>query len=117
MTTASFTYNRTIPAVTKEVAEKIKQLVSASDRHASVILFGSRARGDASEESDWDFLVLTDRDDAASLADTLRIKIRKEVEVPLNIAVSLIVKNRQVWEDDYAVTNIYESIAAEGLAL
>ncbi len=38
---------------------KIKEQVSKEDENASVILFGSRARGDYREDSDWDILVLT----------------------------------------------------------
>ena len=43
----------------------------------------------------------------------MRIKV-KMVE---DIAVSLLVKNKLVWEDDYAVTNIYDSIREEGIVL
>ncbi|MBC7890457.1 MAG: nucleotidyltransferase domain-containing protein, partial [Ferruginibacter sp.] len=38
------------------------------DGTASVILFGSRARGDAANDSDWDFLILTWHTDTDSLA-------------------------------------------------
>lgn len=102
---------------TKEVAASVKELVLQYDSSASVLLFGSRARGDASAESDWDFFVLTNETDTEKFAALLRTEIRLRVENKWDIAISLIVKNRQVWGDDYAVTNIYESIAEEGLAI
>ena len=107
--------SHTIPFESKAVSMLVKRCINSFDEGAIIILFGSRARGDASQESDWDFLVLTDRKDTELLASELRKKIQEEVELPLNVAVSLIVKNKLIWEDDYAVTNIYESIREEGI--
>lgn len=39
--------------------QQVKQAVQQVDLQAEVWLFGSRARGDARPDSDWDFLVLT----------------------------------------------------------
>ena len=47
----------------------------------------------------------------------MRREIRIQVEMVHDIAVSLILKNKMVWEDDYAVTNIYDSIKEEGIVL
>ena len=104
-----------MPLESKAVSILVKNCVGSYDEGAKVILFGSRARGDASQESDWDFLVLTDQKDTELLAAALRKKIGKEVELKLDVAVSLIVKNKLVWERDYAVTNIYQSISEEGV--
>ncbi len=109
-------YSQLAPEV-KEVADAVKEVTLSADADASVYLFGSRARGDASEESDWDFLILTDTIQTEELAALLRSKVRTDVESRWHIAVSLIVKNRKLWEDDYAITNIYESIAEEAVAI
>ena len=106
-----------IPAEHKVVAEKVKAVVRSVDPLAITILFGSRARGDASEESDWDFLVLSNANDVETLASIMRKEMRIRVEMVYDIAVSLLVKNKMVWEDDYAVTNIYDSIREDGIAL
>ncbi len=42
------------------VCRRIKAAVLAIEPEAEVLLFGSRARGDAREDSDWDVLVLLD---------------------------------------------------------
>lgn len=106
-----------IPLESMAVATLVKKNIQSADATSSVILFGSRARGDAENDSDWDFLVLTQKKDAAVLADELRKIIRKEVELKYDVAISLIVKNEALWENDYAVTNIYESISEEGILL
>ena len=48
-------------ATDTEFLHRVKATVQAIDPTAEVWLFGSRARGDAREDSDWDFLVLTDQ--------------------------------------------------------
>jgi uncharacterized protein len=109
--------SHTIPAESRTVAALVKKYIRLADATASVILFGSRVRGDAEDDSDWDFLVLTKKQDAGVLADELRkIKLR-EVELKYNVAISLVVKNAILWESDYPVTNIYESITEEGVLL
>lgn len=95
----------------------VKKQILLTDATASVILFGSRARGDAEQDSDWDFLVLTKQTDTDLLSDKLRKKILREVELKYNVAISLMVKNAALWQSDYAVTNIYESINEEGILL
>ena len=39
---------------------KIKQAVQAIEPQAQIFLYGSRARGDAQPDSDWDILILVD---------------------------------------------------------
>ncbi len=45
----------------------IKIQVLKEDENASLILFGSRARGDYREDSDWDVLVITKKEADARL--------------------------------------------------
>jgi predicted nucleotidyltransferase len=106
-----------IPAESRAMAALVKKQVLLADNAAKVILFGSRARGDAAKDSDWDFLVLTQQANTDALADKLRKIMLREVELKYDVAVSLIVKNEAVWQNEYAVTNIYESIAEEGILL
>ena len=60
-----------IPAEHKMIAQNVKAVVKSVDPLAITILFGSRARGDASVESDWDFLVLSNTDDVETLASPM----------------------------------------------
>jgi len=46
-----------------QIFEEIKTLKRKILPNEKVILFGSQARGDAHEESDWDLLVLLDKDE------------------------------------------------------
>ena len=53
--------------MTAKTNQQIKDAITGKARQivpvgAEVILFGSRARGDAREDSDWDVLILLDKD-------------------------------------------------------
>ena len=45
----------------KEVVELVRSSVRRSERDARILLFGSRARGTARKDSDWDVVVLLNR--------------------------------------------------------
>jgi uncharacterized protein (UPF0332 family)/predicted nucleotidyltransferase len=51
---------RTLPARDRALLDRIRDTVRAVEPGAEIILYGSRARGDAGPESDWDLLVLLD---------------------------------------------------------
>lgn len=52
----------TITETEKVILKKCCDSIREIDPSAEVILYGSRARGDAEPESDYDLLVLIDRD-------------------------------------------------------
>ena len=50
----------------------IRDTIREAEPTAQIILYGSRARGDARENSDWDVLVIVDKD-TTNLADFRRL--------------------------------------------
>ena len=54
------------------VLQQVASAIRAVEPDARIILYGSRARGDAAPESDWDFLVLLDGDVDRARRDRVR---------------------------------------------
>ena len=83
----------------------------------SVMLFGSRARGDNREDSDWDLLVLLDREGRANWKDY------DEIGYPLNEFfwsrnqdVNTIIQTRDEWQDK-CFTPFYKNVMQDAIAL
>lgn len=97
------------------ILNKVKSTILSVDKKAKVILFGSRARGDNREDSDWDFLILTSFPENNISKDKFRDKIF-DTELELEQAISTIIHNKKRWED-YEVTPFYQNITEEGIEL
>jgi len=46
----------------KNILMEIKRLVEEKDASAKIYLYGSRAKGTAKKDSDWDLLILLNRE-------------------------------------------------------
>jgi uncharacterized protein len=101
----------------EEILQKIKKAVLLIEPLADVILFGSRAREDYQEYSDWDFLVLVDGSVDIVRTDRIRHSLY-EIEWETGEVISTIVKSRQLWNDpDYRIVPLHKSVEREGIRL
>lgn len=99
-----------------EILKEIKQAVLQVDSEADVLLFGSRARGDFHEESDWDVLVLMDKEESdyefkSRIRDALY-----SLELKLGEVISGVIRNRVFWEKLNA-TPFYWEVQKDGKIL
>jgi uncharacterized protein len=97
------------------VLNKIKSAILQVDQNATIILYGSRARGDFRKDSDWDFLILTDLPETKNTKDQFR-DIIFETELDLEEPVSTIIHNRNVWMD-YEIMPLHILIDKEGVVI
>lgn len=95
--------------------QEVKRYVQEIDPQAEVWLFGSRARGDAHDDSDWDFLVLTDK-----LVDRCYKKLVRDnlfyLELNSERIIGTIIQNKATWKD-MEVTHLYQNVSQDGRAL
>src|SRR5690606_13025621 len=101
----------------KHIASLIKKRLSVKDPHAEIILFGSKARGDASVDSDWDILILTDKPVLNHLKEEVYRNELFEIELETGEAISAIILSKQDWNRKYSVTPLYMNIQKEGIRL
>ena len=96
--------------------KSIKACITAVDSNAEVILFGSRARGDARKDSDWDLLILTTGSVDIRMEQRFRHKLF-ELEIEYGQAISTRVYSKEDWVKKQSVTPLYREIKKEGVAL
>ncbi|NBC08369.1 MAG: nucleotidyltransferase domain-containing protein [Bacteroidetes bacterium] len=92
---------------------EVEKAVRSIDLGAKVILFGSRARGEAREDSDWDFLILTSQEVTPALEDKFRTKLY-ELELEYEQVISSVIENNQNW-DNYLNSEFYKNVQTDGI--
>ena len=97
--------------------KQVKEAVLKIEPTAGVILYGSRARGDANAESDWDFLVLVDGPVDAERVDRIRHRLY-EIEWESDRILSSIVRSREEWSHQpLSDTPFHSNVEIEGIVL
>jgi uncharacterized protein len=100
-----------------QLIKKIKKIVRAEDPTAKVILYGSRARGNYSSESDWDILVLMNKADV-SFKDEQNIRHKLyDVELEAGESISTFVYSIHDWNTRLSVTPFFQNVSREGIYL
>ena len=95
------------------IPQQVKEKVKAIDSQADVILFGSRARGDAREDSDWDFLILLDKTVSFEEEKNIRRKVY-EVELEVDEVIATVIEGKSHWEM-LKVTPFYKNVQKDGI--
>ena len=98
------------------IATRIRTEIKRIDPKAKVVLFGSRARGDAKKDSDWDLLILIDSLNIREKEDLFRDKIY-DLELETGEIISMFVYNNKDWSSRHKITPLYKSIKKEGVVL
>lgn len=104
-----------VKSLEKKIFAAVKEKVLAIDDTAKVILFGSRARGDARKDSDWDFLILTSKEVTFALKTEFRHSIY-DVELETSEAISTIIQNKNDW-DKQPFLELHKNIAEDGVEI
>lgn len=94
----------------------IKKAVLEVVPDAGVILFGSRARKEAREESDWDILVLTDEQVDEKFKRKVRDRLFYE-GLEKEICISSLIFNKNDWNGKFNRYPLFLEIKKEGIAV
>ena len=100
-----------------EILKKIKSSLQLADPNAETYLFGSRARGNNREDSDWDLLILVD-EPAITLAieDKFRSPLY-DIELESGQLISCFIYTKDFWSESLLYSPLYKSVNKEGVRL
>ncbi len=101
----------------KDLMKQIKEAVLEIEANAEISLYGSRARGDSDDQSDWDFLILLDGKVDDQRTDKIRHRLY-ELEWESGEVISSIVRNKKEWNSmPLKSMPIHHAIEKEGIRL
>jgi len=99
------------------IFQLIKKSVSNTEPNATLILYGSYGRGDYRDDSDFDLLVLIDKDNIKRF-DQKRIKYPLyDIEFDTGTIISPLIFSKKEWELRHKNTPFYENVTREGKIL
>ena len=102
---------------TNELVLEISRLVRNSEPDATVILYGSYARGDEKNDSDIDILVLLEKD-RITPSDEQRVSYPLyELEFETGYIINPLVISKRDWEKRHRITPFYQNVQREGVIL
>ena len=103
--------------INQPILIQIKKLVETQEPKATLILYGSFARGDNNVNSDIDLVILVDKD-KLSISDENRIKYPLyDLEFDTGQIISPLVFSKKDWEHRHKITPFYENVKREGVVL
>ncbi len=108
--------SRTRPQrIPEDLRQSVLQAVHNVEPDARVFLYGSRARGDADSDSDWDLLILVDGPVEPRRKDAIRHRLY-EVEWDLDEVISSMIFSEQDWASPlYRAMPFRQNIDREGM--
>ena len=104
--------------ISKEsILSKIKNTVLAIEPEATVILYGSFARGDNQIESDMDVLILLDKEKISRDDEKKITRPLYQLELATNQVISPLIKPKKTWYELYPNTPLFINIKREGIVI
>ncbi|RLD53566.1 MAG: nucleotidyltransferase domain-containing protein [Bacteroidetes bacterium] len=100
-----------------KILNRIKDIVNQTNPNTEVFLYGSRARGTAKADSDWDVLILLNSDKLTFDLEKSFIDNLYEIIIETGEVISPLVFTKNEWNGKYRITPLFENIQKEGIRL
>ncbi len=100
-----------------EIIDRIVKLANEKYPDSEIFLYGSQARGDAKNISDWDILVLLDSPNIPFNVETKLMDEFYELELKTGAIISPLIYSKADWNKNHSITPLYENIQKEGIKI
>jgi len=101
----------------KNVIELIKKLSHSKYPDSEVYLYGSRARGDAKSDSDWDLLILLDEPNISFELETKIMDDYYELELETGEVIAPLIYSKHDWTTSHTISSLYQNVERESIKL
>ena len=101
----------------KTILAACKSAIESIDTGAEVVLYGSRARGVATDEYDYDHLVLCDSPSTIENEDRFR-RALYDIQLETSTVITVVMANREEWNSPLTqAMPLHQNIKRDGSAL
>lgn len=109
--------NRAAARASEELLDRVRRTIEEAEPAAQVVLFGSRARGDAGPDSDWDLLILLDGPVSPERAAAIRQRL-SDLGRENGVFLSAVIHSQADWQSArLRALPLHENVTREGRLL
>jgi predicted nucleotidyltransferase len=105
------------PQKTDWFLKRIKIIVQEREPSAKIYLYGSHARETSTKNSDWDLLILVNKDEITDEVERNILDPLYELEFDTGEVISPMVYSDKEWNSKYRITPYYSNVMREGKLL
>jgi predicted nucleotidyltransferase len=99
------------------IRDRITKSIYGKEPHVEAYLFGSRARGDFRDDSDWDILILIEEDKVTNeIEDKFRDGLY-DIELEAGQIISTFIYPKEFWMSSLRYSPLYENVNRYGIKL
>lgn len=99
------------------ILSQIKRIVKEQEPSAKIYLYGSRSRGTAGSDSDWDILILLNRERISYEIEQGITSPLYDLEFDTGEVISPMIYSEKEWNSKYRITSFYKNVMREGKLL
>src|ERR1700712_4988797 len=99
------------------ILKRIKTIILEKDPLAKIYLYGSRARGTMNLDSDWDLLILLNKENITVDTEKNITSPLYDLEFETGQVISPMIYSEQEWNTKHKITPFYANVIKEGKLL
>lgn len=101
----------------EQILQKLIGVINKTAPGSEMYLYGSQARGDVKELSDWDLLILLNSQKISFDFETRLMDEFYDIELETGEIISPLIYSKTDWNEKHSVTPLFEIINKEGVRL